>query len=669
MRDILNLPQWNSMILPGWRIYYHPEAFRSRVWISLLLTVPVFIFSPYMPAWLNLHPPVIPGIHYISFILGLLIYVYGGMVFIQGAYYELRHIQPGMMTLSALSISLLMAYSSTVTFGLPGMEIYLEMAVLTVLMLLGHWLCSRLMLSSGQMLEKRSARNPEMALAVTGDGPAEMPVSSLQPGQQVVIRPGAIVPMDGRILEGASLVNESLITGSSRAEIRQPGDIVLAGSLNGEEELLAATLRSGPDTVLAASTRHIFDLQNQPDSGQLMAVRAAYWLVVAAIIAASFTAIYWAWQGQELVFIIERVSAVLVAVSPPAISLAIPMVFLAASMDSIEQGVLVVQRPRFAEARRISYVIFGKTGILSRGQMQLHSLHNLCRLDDDQLLQWAASLESGSVHPAARALSEAARLREIAVLPAEEVHTTEGVGIRGVVAGRTITLGGAAILSGQNILPSVERRNAEREASLAGLSIVYMMVEDQLCAIFGLADLVREDAGRALQGLHRMGIRTAIISGDSEAVTQRIASQLDVINYAAGLSPAGKKRHIQGVQQREEMVAVVAHAGTGAPLLAQSDIGIGMGIAPVVAESPAALLLLKGEPSQVPRIIQMARTGHRRIMQNLTGAIIYNVLAIPLAAGLLSGLGLLPPLFLLPLMMFASILLVVYNARRLPAAD
>lgn len=665
LRDILNLPQWNSLILPGWRIYHHPEAFRNRVWISLLLTVPVFIFSPYMPAWLHLQPPVIPGIHYISFVLGLLIYVYGGMVFIQGAYYELRHIQPGMMTLAALAISLTMAYSTAVTFGLPGVEIYLEMAVLTVLMLLGHWLSSRLMLTSGQILEHRAGLNPESA-GVENDGAVvDTPVSELANGQAVLVNPGEVIPVDGTVKEGSSLVDESRITGSGHNVIKQPGDPVLAGSTNGDSELHIQTARSGPGTFLARSTRHIFSLQNQADRGQILAERAAYWLVIAAIVAASLAAVIWALQGRELVFIIERVAAVLVAVSPPALSLAIPMVFLVVSVAAMEQGIFIIHREQFTESHRITYAIFGKTGILTRGVMQLYSLHNLSEYADDELLQWAASLEASSRHPAARALVETARISDLALLDAEQVELLPGIGLSGTVDGRRISLGSAAILPVQSALPSVERRDAEREASLAGLSLVYMVVDNQLSALLGLADAVQENAGSALRSLHGMGIRTAIISGDSEAVTQRIAAQLDVINYMSGVTPSGKVRQIAAVQQREPMVAVVGHAISKTSGLAQADIALGMGMDPDFETTAAGVMLLKVDPADVPKVITMARTSHRRIMQNIIGASIYNALAIPLAGGILAAFGLVPPLVAMPLLMFASILLVIHNSRRL----
>ena len=664
LRDILNLPQWNSLILPGWRIYHHPEAFRNRVWISLLLTVPVFIFSPYMLAWLHLQPPVIPGIHYISFILGFLIYIYGGMVFIQGAYYELRHIQPGMMTLAALAITLTMAYSTAVTFGLPGVEIYLEVSVLTVLMLLGHWLSSRLMLTSGQMLEHRVALNPAQAWVEKDDKYEQIAVAELSPGSQVLVKPGEIVPVDGLIQEGASLINESMITGNGHNVIKQPGDQVLAGSTNGDSELKILTAFAGPNTFLAQSTRHIFALQNEADRGQILAERAAYWLVIAAIIAASITAIVWAFQGRELVFIIELVAAMLVAVSPPALSLAIPMVFLVSSLEAIEQGVLVVRRRHFMEARRITYAIFGKTGILTQGLMQLHSLYNLSEYQEDQILQWAASLESASRHPAARALVEAALVQELPLLPVDAAESLPGIGLGGIVDGRSIRLGSAAVLPVQDGLPSAERRDAEREASLAGLSIVYMVVDEQLCALMGLADVVREDAAPALHSLHSMGIRTAIISGDSEAVTQRIAAQLDVINYISGVTPPGKVRQIKAVQQREPVVAVVGHASSGLSALGQADVAIGMGMVHDIENTPTGLLLLKGEPLDVAKVIKMARTSHRRILQNLIGAIAYNALALPLAGGLLAAADLVPPLVIMPLLMFASILLVINNARR-----
>ncbi len=654
----------NRLRLPGWQAY-HPQAFQNRLWICILLTLPVLIFSPNLQSFFHLQPPAIPGIHYMPFILGMLIYIYGGMVFIEGAYREIRRFQPGMMTLASLAITLTMSYSVAVTFGVNGEEIYWEMCLLTVLMLLGHWLVSRSLLSTSRSLNNRLSLLPEKACLVENGDEQEIMAACLIPGNEVKVSPGERFPADGLALTGYSSADESCIPGMPAYVPKFAGDTVLAGTVNLESEILVQVTKTWNNSFLARSAQLVFEAQNYAHPKQSRAELIAYWLAVLSVIAASLTSLYWAIKGEDLLFIIERVAAVLVIVSPSSLLLSYPLVTGSAVLSLLDNGIVLLKHAHFERAGRTTYAILGKTGVVTSGRMKMQRFYNLSNLEEHLLLSWAAAVEASSRHPAAEAIIEAARLEELTAGISTDFIEQTGVGTVGIVDGHHISLGGSVMMEKHFSLLSSERRDAEREASLAGLSIIYMLVDDELQAIMALSDQPSEQSAYALNMIHALGIRTAIVSGDSEAVTQRTAAHLDIINYASGVSPGGKIRQIKEIKQREPAVAVIENVLQDGVALREADISVALGAAYDLDSLEAGLLLLKNQLRDVPRLVSMSRKYYWKIRENIILALLYNVIAIPIAAGLISPAGWIIPLPLAAIAMFSSILLVDLNARLL----
>ncbi len=619
----------------------HEQMFRQRFWVCLALTVPVLLYSPMVQEWLGFSMPTFPGSNWITPVFSVIIFLYGGVPFLQMAQVELRNRQPGMMSLISLAISVAFVYSLAALFLVPGTSFFWELVTLIDIMLLGHWIEMRSVRQASGALEELAKLMPDTAERLRPDGTVEeVPSSALRPGDLILVRPGASIPADAEVVEGESDVNEAMLTGESRPVKKRPGDKIIAGTINvGSGSLRARVLSTGEETVLAGIMRLVQEAQQSKSRTQVLADRAAGWLFYIALAVAAITAVAWTIATGFNVDVIERVVTVLVIACPHALGLAVPLVVAITTALGAQNGVLIRDRLALEAMREIQVVLFDKTGTLTKGEQGVVGMATQEGVDEAEALALAAALEADSEHIIAQAILRAAEERQISAPRVQEFEALKGRGVRGVVQGTTYYMGGPRLLEMLEAqMPEAIRAFAEAAGS-KGQSVVYLVRETQVMAAFALADVIRPESYEAVRRLHDMGVQVGMITGDSRAVAKAVAEELGIDIYFAEVLPEHKAAKVKELQAQGKKVAMVGDGVNDAPALVQADVGIAIGSGTDVAIESAGIILVRSNPLDIVNIMELSRASYRKMIQNLWWAAGYNIVALPLAAGALVPFG------------------------------
>lgn len=649
--------------------HHSPEAFRNRFWLSLVLTLPILYLSEEIQDWFGYEAVTVPGAEWVAPVLGTLLFFYGGWPFLQGFIHEVRARQPGMMTLIALAITVAYGYSLAVTLGFPGMALYWELATLIVIMLLGHWVEMASVEGASRALEHLAELVPDVAHRMTEEGRTDdVPVHELAEGDRILVRPGEQIPADGRVVDGTSSVNEAFLTGESKPVPKEEGDEVVAGGVNGEGALTVEVERTGDETTLSQVQRLVEEAQQSRSRFQHLADRAAFWLTLIAVGAGTITFATWWAIGYELNFAIVRTVTVLVMACPHALGLAIPLVVVNATAMSAQNGILVRSREAFERARDIDVVCFDKTGTLTRGEHVVQSVHTN-GIGEDEALRLAAALENRSEHHLAEAIVTAARERNLQPPPVKNFEVAAGKGVSGRLDGQTYRIGQLEWRKEFDVgFPDVLQEPYDT-VNERGESVVALMDEQEVVALIALADQVRPSAKAAIDALRTMDVEAVMITGDAEAVAQTVAGELGIERYYARVLPGDKAEIVKELQAEGRQVAFVGDGINDAPALAQSNLGIAIGAGTNVAIESADLVLVEDDPEDVTRALRLSGLTYRKMIQNLFWATGYNVVALPLAAGVAFPLGVLLSPAVGAMLMSASTVIVAANAMLMRRAS
>ena len=630
--------------------------FRDKFWLSLLLTLPVIFWSRDPQEWLGYTAPVFPGSDLIPAILGTIVFVYGGLVFIRSARGELANRQPGMMTLISLAIIVAFATSWAGTLRVFEVEIWWELATLITIMLLGHWIEMRSIAQAQGALAALAELLPDTAERVTPTGTETVPLHALAVGDVVLVRPGARVPVDGTVVEGDADVDESIVTGESNPVPKAPGDALIAGSVAAGGSLRVRVTAIGEDTALSGIMRLVAAAQASGSRAQALADRAAAVLFYVALGAGIITLVGW-WLLGDREGALVRTATVLVIACPHALGLAIPLVIAISTSLGARNGLLVKDRLALERAREIDTVIFDKTGTLTKGAPVLAAVTP----DDPEILRLAAAVETDSEHPLARAIVEGATRRGLEVPRASGFEALAGRGARAVVGGREVLVGGPRLLEERGLTPSTGTEQWAAE----GRSVLYVVVDAKVAGAIATEDEIRPESAEAVDELHRLGVRVAMITGDSQAVADTVARRLGIDEVAAQVLPAEKAAAVARFQQGGRTVAMVGDGVNDAPALAQADVGIAIGAGTDVAVESAGIVLVRSDPRDVVGAIRLSRATYRKMIQNLAWATGYNLIAIPVAAGVLVPWGIDLPMAVGAVAMSLSTIIVAANAQLL----
>jgi Cu2+-exporting ATPase len=631
-------------------------AFRDKFWLSLLLTLPVIVWSRDPQEWLGYAAPSFPGSDWLPAILGSIVFAYGGLAFIRGARDELTDRQPGMMTLISLAIVVAFVTSWAGTLGLFEVEIWWELATLITVMLLGHWVEMRSIAQARGALAALAELLPDTAERVTPGGSELVPLALLAVDDVVLVRPGARIPVDGTVIDGSADVDESIITGESRPVPKEPRSAVIAGSVASGGSLRVRVGALGDDTALAGIMRLVAAAQASGSRAQALADRAAAILFYVALGAGIVTLAGW-WILGDPEGALVRTATVLVIACPHALGLAIPLVIAISTSLGARNGLLVKDRLALERARELDMVIFDKTGTLTRGHPVLASIDP----DDPGVLRLAAAVEADSEHPLARAIVEGARRRALMVPAATDFEAVAGRGARAIVEGRAVAVGGPHLLAELDLEPG----GAATVATSSGQTVLHVVVDGRVAGSLAIEDEIRPESAEAVAELHRLGVRVAMITGDSQAVADSVAGRLGIDEVAAQVLPADKAAAVARFQAGGRKVAMVGDGVNDAPALAQADVGIAIGAGTDVAVEAAGIVLVRSDPRDVVGAITLSRATYRKMVQNLVWATAYNLIAIPIAAGILVPWGLDLPMAVGAIAMSLSTIIVAANAQLL----
>ncbi|CAG1012142.1 MAG: copper-translocating P-type ATPase [Rhizobiaceae bacterium] len=638
--------------------------YRRRFWVSLTLTPPVLLLSPMIRDWLGLAETLtFPGDDLVLFVLSTVVYVYGGWPFVTGFAKEVRAGKPGMMTLIALAISVAYFYSAAVTFGLDGMAFYWELVTLIAIMLLGHWLEMRSVMGASRALEELVRLLPDTALRLDRQGNTqEVPVSALQPGDRVLLRPGAKVPVDGEIVEGESSFNEAMLTGESKPVSKKAGDVVIGGAINGAGAVTVEVKVTGDKTYLSQVIDMVKKAQASRSRTQDVANRAAGWLTYIALIVGFGSLGFWLIAGESYEFAIERMVTVMVIACPHALGLAVPLVVAVSTTLSAGNGLLIRDRAAFERARDLNAAVFDKTGTLTEGRFGVSDVVVLSDSDEAEELRFAASAESQSEHPIAQGIVAAAKQREITFPRPMNVRNITGEGIVAEVEGQQISIVSPGRLARQGKAIGDPRL---RDLEAQGKTVVVLVRNGEPRALFALADIVRPESREAVAQLKKLGINTVMLTGDAEGVAKAVSAELGISEYFAEVLPDQKAAKIKQLRDRGLKVAMVGDGVNDAPALVEADLGVAIGAGTDVAVESADVVLVRSDPRDVAAILGLSRATYRKMVQNLIWATGYNAIAIPMAAGITFGTGFLMTPAIGAVFMSASTIIVAINAQLL----
>ena len=636
--------------------------FKKRFWISLVVTIPILALSPLIQSSLGLAVAIgFPGDSYVLLALSSFLFFYGGYPFLRGLVDELGSLQPGMMTLISVAITTAYVYSGAVVFGLGGKVFFWELATLIDVMLLGHWIEMRAIMGASRALEELANLVPSNAHKLMSDGSIrDMPVSELQVGDWVLIRPGERIPADGDVVEGQTSVNEAMLTGESRPVPKEAGNQVIGGSVNSEGSLTVEVKKTGRDSYLSQVMELVRKAQESKSRTQDLANRAALWLTVIALGGGTITLLVWlSVAHQTFAFALERAVTVMVITCPHALGLAVPLVVAVSTSISARNGLLIRDRAAFERARNIDAIVFDKTGTLTEGRFAVTDTVALSdEMDERELLKFAASVELHSEHPIAKAIVSSSD----ETLPVEGFRAIPGKGAEGKVDGRDVKTVSLGFLRETGISIASEQVDV---LVGQGKTVVFVLVDGELKGAIALADVIRPQSREAIARLKAMGIRCMMLTGDGEQVARWVSEEIGLDEYFAEVLPHEKAAKIKEIQSRGLIVAMTGDGVNDAPALAQADVGIAIGAGTDVAAETADIILVRSNPLDVAAIIDLAQATYKKMVQNLAWATGYNAIAIPLAAGVLSGLGILLSPAVGAVLMAMSTVIVAINARLL----
>jgi Cu2+-exporting ATPase len=643
--------------------------FRDKFWISLALTIPTLVWGHMLQNALGYTAPAFAGARWIPAVFGTAVFLYGGTPFLRGAVQEIRDRLPGMMTLIALAISVAFVFSAIVALGYPGMPLWEELATLVTIMLLGHWIEMRSISQAQGALKELAKLLPNDATRVVGDHTEEVPLDALRDGDVVLVRPGARVPADGVVRDGASAVNESMITGESRPVPKKAGDRAIAGTVNGAGSLRIEVTGTGERTALAGIMRLVAQAQGSRSRAQALADRAAFFLTFVALGAGIVTLIAWLLiRPGDPAFAVERLVTVLVIACPHALGLAIPLVIAISTTLGARGGLLVRDRRGLEAARNITAVVFDKTGTLTRGEFGVVGIATGEGLAADDALRLAASVEGDSEHTIAQGIVRSAHERGIHPVRAEQFEAIPGKGVRARVDGRELYMGGPALVKALSLEVPPALREATERASQRGQASIYLAEQGRAIAAFAVADVVRPESREAIRALHDQGIEVVMMTGDARPVADAVAKDLGIDTVFAEVLPEEKASRIEQLKREGKRVAMVGDGVNDAPALVTADVGIAIGAGTDVAVEAGDVVLVRSDPRDVPKIVALSRASYRKMVQNLWWAAGYNIVAIPLAAGVLAPFGIVLSPAVGAVLMSASTVIVAINAQLLRRA-
>src|ERR1700720_4642700 len=638
--------------------------FRDKFWLSLALTVPVVFWSTDVQHWLGYTAPSFPGSRFIPPILGTVVFVYGGLVFIRGAWGELADHKPGMMTLISLAIIVALGTSLAATFGIFEIEVWWEVASLITIMVLGPWLEMRALSQARGPVSALAAPRPDPAERINGTDTRSVPLSELRVGDIVLVRPGARVPADGTVVDGSADVDESMITGESKTVSKVAGARVVAGTVASGGSLRVSITAIGNQTALSGIMRLVATAQASGSRTQALADSAAAILFYVAVASGAITFTYW-WFSGDREHALIRTATVLIIACPHALGLAIPLVNAISTSLGAQNGLLVKDRLALERARNLDMVIFDKTGTLTRGSPAVSGVAAAPGTTEDDLIARAAAVESNSEHPLAKAIVAAAGRRSLPRLAVTNFEALPGRGAKALVEGTSIEIGGPRLVAEARVTVPPEIEKLTTAWTSDGKTVLYVLAQGRLLGAFAVEDEIRPESSEAVAELHRLGVRVAMITGDSKAVADSVARRIGIDEVAAEVLPADKAAAVAKFQAGGKRVAMVGDGVNDAPALATADVGIAIGAGTDVAIESAGIVLVRSDPRDVVGAIELSRATYRNMIQNLVWATAYNLIAIPVAAGLFVRWGFDLPMSIGAVAMSLSTIIVAANAQLL----
>ena len=639
--------------------------FKDKFWLSLLLTLPVLAYSEMIQHWFSFTPPTFPGSQYVPFVFSTIIFVYGGLVFIKSAWGELKAKLPGMMTLISLAIITAYVYSVATQFFIKGDGFFWELATLVTIMLLGHWLEMASVAKAENALDAISKLLPNKAEKLVNGKPKQVLVSELKVGDLVLIRPGSSIPVDGVIVDGSSAVDEAAITGESKPVSKTTNNEVIAGTGNQDGSLTVKVTKIGQDTALAGIMRLVAEAQSSKSNVQILADKAAFYLTIIAIATSIATFIFWL-IAKDVSFALERSVTVLIIACPHALGLAIPLVVSISTALSAKNGLLVRKRLALEAARKLDWVLFDKTGTLTKGEHGVTDVWATKGYTEEDILHLTASLEQNSEHIVGKGIVKKAEEQHIHLDKVANFKALPGLGVQGTLHGNEVYIAASYRYIEENkLIVPAEVAKMVKQAAKEGKTEVYLITNKKVVGALGLADIVREQSKQTIATLKSMGIKTAMITGDSDEVAAYVAKQLGLDQYFAEVKPEDKAAKVKELQKNGQKVAMVGDGINDAPALTQADIGMAIGAGTDVAIKSADIILVKSDPQDVVKVINLSKATYRKMLQNLGWATGYNVFAIPLAAGVLYGAGIVLAPALGAVLMSVSTVVVAFNAQLL----
>jgi Cu2+-exporting ATPase len=638
--------------------------FRDKFWLTLILALPVVAWSAEVQHWLGYTAPTFPGSQYVPAFLGTVVFLYGGSVFILGAWGELADRRPGMMTLISLGIVVAFAASLAATFGFFRIDVWWEVATLITIMLLGHWLEMKAISQAKGALDALAALLPDSAERITESGVEKVPLAELRVGDVVLVRPGTRVPADGKVIEGTADVDESLVTGESRGITKEPGAAVVAGTVAAGGSLRVRISAVGEETALSGILRLVAAAQASGSRAQALADRAAALLFYVAVASGALTFGYW-WLAGDSAHALTRTATVLIIACPHALGLAIPLVIAISTSLGAQNGLLVKDRLALERARDLDVVIFDKTGTLTRGAPALSGVAAASGASEEEVLKLAASVEADSEHPLAKAIVSGANRHGANPMQGRNFEAMPGTGARATVNGQSVSVGGPHLLSESKVLVPAELEKTAMAWASVGQTVLYVVADGRVIGSLGVEDEIRPESAEAVKELHDLGVRVAMITGDSQAVADSVAKRVGIDEVAAQVLPSDKASAVARFQAGGKKVAMVGDGVNDAPALATADVGIAIGAGTDVAVESAGIVLVRSDPRDVVGAIELSRAAYRKMVQNLVWATAYNLIAIPVAAGLFVRWRIDLPMSVGAIAMSASTIIVALNAQLL----
>ena len=634
------------------------KDFKIRFIVSIILTIPILLLSPLIQSFFGVEFSFY-GSNIVLFLLSTAVFFYGGWPFLKGIVNELSERSPGMMTLIAVAISVAYLYSSAVVFGLPGKFFFWELATLIDVMLLGHFIEMKSIMGASNALEKLAELMPHTAHRIRNGETEEVELSDIEKGDRLLVKPGEKIPSDGVIVKGSSNINEAMLTGESKPVSKQQGDEVIGGSINGDNSIEIKVEKTGEDSYLSKVINLVSQAQKSKSKTQLLADKAAFVLTIIALSVGSLTFVTWLLIGQSFVFSIERMATVMVITCPHALGLAIPLVVAISTTLSAKNGLLIRNRSSFENARKITTVIFDKTGTLTKGSFGVTSISSIDdSYDENDIIRIAASIEKQSEHPIAAGIISKAEEKEVTLDEAADVKNLKGEGVTGSIHSDSIKIVSPGYLKKNDIEINDKAENEDE-------TTVFVLVNDHPIGMISLSDEIRDESYEAVKRLKQQNITIWMLTGDTEKIAKKVSDELELDGFIGEILPDEKQKKVKEMQSDGEFVAMTGDGVNDAPALAQADVGIAIGSGTDIAAETADIILVNSNPEDVTSLISFGRATHKKMIQNLFWATGYNVIAIPLAAGVLLHQGILISPAVGAALMSVSTIIVAINARLL----